>query len=149
MFVRVPDLPVFAMAKERGYLNVALSPTHHLLKRLAGVAGDRVTIDSSGVQVNGVLLANSAPLKVDGAGRRLAAFAAKDHFIGPGEVLLMSDYSPASFDSRYFGPLPASAIESVATPILTGDLIRKQKENIKWTVKGLAAVLAPSLQPER
>jgi type IV secretory pathway protease TraF len=42
------------MAKERGYLNVAFSPTPHLLKRLVGVAGDRVTIDSAGVAINGI-----------------------------------------------------------------------------------------------
>jgi hypothetical protein len=37
----------------------------------------------------------------------------------PGEVLLMSDYNPQSFDSRYFGPIEETAIESVVTPVLT------------------------------
>jgi conjugative transfer signal peptidase TraF len=82
VLVSVPDLPVFAMARDRGYLNVAYSPSPRLLKRLVGVAGDRVTIDSYGVQVNGIRVANSAPLKVDGAGRSLEAFAVKDHFLG-------------------------------------------------------------------
>jgi len=119
VFVKPPALPFFALAKERGYLNVAYSAAPHLLKRLAGVAGDRVTIDSTGVQVNGICLVNSAPRNSDGAGRPLKAYLLKDHILGPDEVLLMSDYNPASFDSRYFGPLQATTIESVITPLLT------------------------------
>ena len=95
------------------------SPTPHLLKRLAGMASDRVTIDSSGVEVNGIRLANSAPRNRDGACRPLQPYLLKDYILGPGEVLLMSDYSPDSFDSRYFGPLQAATIESVMKPLLT------------------------------
>jgi conjugative transfer signal peptidase TraF len=119
VFVTPPPMPLFTMAKERGYLNVAYSPTPHLVKRLAGIAGDRVTIDSAGVQVNGIRLENSAPCNCDGAGRPLQACLLKDHILGPDEVLLMSDYNPASFDSRYFGPLQATTIESVIIPLLT------------------------------
>jgi len=119
VFLNPPALPVFALARERGYLNVAYSAAPHLLKRLAGVAGDRVTIDSAGVHVNGIRLANSAPCNCDGAGRPLQACLLKDHILGPDEVLLMSDYNPASFDSRYFGPLQATTIESVIIPLLT------------------------------
>ena len=119
VFVNPPPLPLFTLAKERGYLNVAYSPTPHLVKRLAGVAGDRVTIDSAGVEVNGIRLANSTPSNCDGAGRPLQPYVLKDHILGPGEVLLMSDYNPASFDSRYFGPLQATTIESVIKPLLT------------------------------
>jgi conjugative transfer signal peptidase TraF len=114
-----PSLPLFTLAKERGYLNIAYSPAPHLLKRVAGVGGDRVTIDSAGVEVNGIRLANSAPRNCDGAGRPLQPYLLKDYILGPGEVLLMSDYSPASFDARYFGPLQATTIESVITPLLT------------------------------
>ena len=104
VFVNPPPLPLFTLAKEREYLNIAYSPTPHLVKRLAGVAGDRVTIDSTGVEVNGSRLANSAPCNFDGAGQPLQPYLLKDYILGPGEVLLMSDYNPASFDSRYFGP---------------------------------------------
>jgi conjugative transfer signal peptidase TraF len=114
-----PAMPIFSLAKDRGYLNVAYSPTPHLLKRLAGVAGDRVTINSAGVEVNGIRLANSAPRNYDGAGRPLKPYLLKDYVLGPDEVLFMSDYSPESFDARYFGPLKATTIESVITPLLT------------------------------
>ena len=121
VFVDPPAMPLFILAKERGYLNVAYSPTPHLVKRLAGVVGDRVTIDSVGVSVNGIRLANSAPYNCDGAGRPLQACLLKDHILGPDEVLLMSDYNPASFDSRYFGPLQTTTIEFVIKPLLTWD----------------------------
>jgi type IV secretory pathway protease TraF len=85
VFVNPPALPIFALARERGYLNVAYS----------------------------------APCNCDGAGRPLQACLLKDHILGPDEVLLMSDYNPASFDSRYFGPLQATTIESVIIPLLT------------------------------
>jgi len=119
VFVDLPALPVFEMAKARGYFNVAYSPAGHLMKRLAATGGDRVTIEASGVEVNGIRLANSAPLPCDGAGRPLQPYALKDRILGPDEVLLMSDYNPASFDSRYFGPLNAKTIESVVRPLLT------------------------------
>jgi len=119
VFVNIPTTPIFVMAGERGYLNVAYSPTPHLLKRLVGVAGDRVTIDSEGVEVNGVRLTNSTPLFFDKGGRPLQPCLLKNYILGPDEVLLMSDYNPSSFDSRYFGPLQATAIESVMRPIIT------------------------------
>ena len=119
VLVDIPSLPMFGMAKARGYLNVAYSPTLHLIKRMAGVAGDRVTINSEGVEVNGNRLANSAPLARDGAGRPLHPYLLNNSILGPGEVLLMSDYNPASFDSRYFGPLHATAIQAVVKPLLT------------------------------
>ena len=121
VFVNPPGCPLFTLAKERGYLGAGYSAAGcgYLIKRLAGVAGDRVTIDSTGVVVNGVRLVNSAPCNCDGTGRPLQPYALKDHILGPDEVLLMSDYSPESFDSRYFGPLEATTIESVITPLLT------------------------------
>jgi conjugative transfer signal peptidase TraF len=114
-----PTQALFTMAKTRGYLNVAYSPASHLLKRLAGVAGDRVTIDWAGVEVNGTRLVNSAPHNCDGAGRPLQPYLLKDYILNSGEVLLMSDYSPESFDARYFGPLQAANIQCVITPLLT------------------------------
>jgi conjugative transfer signal peptidase TraF len=119
VFVATPDLPVFAMAKERGYLDVAYSPTPHILKKLVAVSGDRVTITAAGVDVNGIRLVNSAPMNRDGAGRPLVPYPLKDYDLLPGEVLLMSDYNPASFDSRYFGPVRAMEIEAVVKPLLT------------------------------
>ena len=35
------------------------------------------------------------------------------------ELFLLSDTNPASFDSRYFGPIDASAVLGIATPLWT------------------------------
>jgi conjugative transfer signal peptidase TraF len=118
VLVDIPALPVLEMAKERGYLNVAYSPVERIMKRLVAVAGDRVTIDTTGVQVNRIRLANSAPLPCDGVGRPLQA-CVLNRILEPNEVLLMSDYNPASFDSRYFGPIEATSIELAVRPVLT------------------------------
>ena len=88
VFVALPSSLVLDMARESGYLNVAYCLVNHLLKRLAGVPGDRVTIDAAGVEVNGIHLANSSPLPCDAAGRPLQAFLLKDRILAPGEVLL-------------------------------------------------------------
>src|SRR6202022_966436 len=96
VFVNPPALPVFTLAKARHYLDVGYSPAGALIKRLAGVAGDRVTIGSAGVEVNGIRLANSAPCDHDGSGRPLQPYLLEDYILGPSEVLLMSDYNAAS-----------------------------------------------------
>ena len=47
VFVNPPALPIFTLAKERGYLNVAYSAASHLLKRLAAAA-DNLRIEFGG-----------------------------------------------------------------------------------------------------
>jgi conjugative transfer signal peptidase TraF len=121
VFALPPAQPIFTLAKERGYLAAGPSPagTCALIKQVAAVGGDRVTIDAEGVRINGVLLKNSAPRPADKAGRPMRAYELSDYTLGSEEVLLMSDYSPASFDGRYFGPLSRTTIQSVIVPIIT------------------------------
>jgi conjugative transfer signal peptidase TraF len=121
VFADPPPEPIFALAKARGYLGAGYGPAgcEPLIKRISAATGDHVTINAQGVEVNGVRLANSRPCVSDAAGRPLQPHFLKDYVLGRDEVLLMSEYSAASFDSRYFGPLSATTIESVITPILT------------------------------
>ena len=107
VFVDPPASLIFELARNRGYLDAGYSPagTCSLIKRLAATAGDRVTINGAGVEVNGVRLPNSEPCVADAAGRPLKHYVLTDYILRPGEILLMSDYSAASFDARYFGPL--------------------------------------------
>jgi conjugative transfer signal peptidase TraF len=121
VFVDPPASPIFELARNRGYLDAGYSPVGScaLIKRLAATVGDRVTIDGAGVEVNGVRLANSKPCVADAAGRPLKPYVLTDYILGPGEILLMSDYSAASFDARYFGPLSITQIRSVVTPLVT------------------------------
>jgi conjugative transfer signal peptidase TraF len=121
VFVLPPAAPIFKLAKERGYLPAGPSPagTCGLIKQVAALSGDRVTIGVQGVQVNGVLLKNSAPRPADEAGRPLSAYELSDYALRSEEVLLMSEYNPASFDGRYFGPLSKTTIQSVIVPVIT------------------------------
>ena len=97
VFVDPPSLPLFALAKERGYLGAGFSPAgcSALIKRLAGVAGDRVTIDASGVEVNGIRLANSVPLQLRRGRPALTTISAQGSHSwpgrGPAHVRVQSD----------------------------------------------------------
>lgn len=73
-------------------------------KRLAAVPGDTVVLDSVGVSVGGVRLANSAPLFYDRIGQPLYPRVGR-YVLGPGEFWLFSGRVPTSIDSRYVGPV--------------------------------------------
>ena len=74
------------------------------------VEGDVVTIDARGVSVNGEWLPNSRPRKTDGQGRAMPKVMLDAYRLRAGEILLMSEYSLASFDARYFGIQSAAGI---------------------------------------
>jgi conjugative transfer signal peptidase TraF len=117
---RPPDEAVFDEALARGYIgNGGFTHYEMMLKRLVAVGGDVISIGPEGVTVNGRLLANSKPQPVDLGGRPMPAWHLKDYRLDPGEVLLMSDYSPISFDGRYFGPIPRAQIQAVVRPVWT------------------------------
>ena len=80
--------------------------------------GDHVEATEAGISVNGTLLANSKPLAADLSGRPLTPLASGSFQLPEGSILLVSSFNPQSFDSRYFGPLPISAVQSLAHPVL-------------------------------
>ena len=83
------------------------------------MAGDKISIGTAGVWVNGRLLANSAQLPSDRDGRALPQLHLDEYVLSPGELLTMSTYNPRSFDGRYFGPIQRENILSVVEPLLT------------------------------
>ncbi|MGC8493472.1 MAG: conjugative transfer signal peptidase TraF [Syntrophobacteraceae bacterium] len=115
-----PKTPAIDMAVKRGYLAPGSCPGGCLpmLKKVFGMPGDRVVITKDGVTVNGRLVRNSKLDTLDPAGRRLPRFR-MDRTLSPGQVFLMSDYNPRSFDARYFGPIRGSNIISVVRPLFT------------------------------
>jgi conjugative transfer signal peptidase TraF len=121
VMVRPPCSAIFDQAKARGYIGAGFGPGEYqfLIKRMVATAGDDVTIDSSGVYVDGRLLENSRPQTVDGAGRPMQQCSLTRYHLSGSEILLMSDYNPQSFDSRYFGPIDGQQIQSVVVPVLT------------------------------
>jgi conjugative transfer signal peptidase TraF len=110
VLVDVPvDRPVFQMAKTRGYLFGSLdrSGVVPILKRVVAVHGDFVEV-ARAVRVNGIELANSVVQSEDSAGRPMPVVSGG--VVPDGQVWLMSDENRRSFDSRYFGPVPAELI---------------------------------------
>ena len=99
-----PDTEVFRMAVDRGYIHKDwLWGNMPLLKRVVAIAGDSATINSRGVTVNGTYLPNSRQATKDDYARPLPNITVKNYRLQAGEILLMSEYSPWSFDGRYCG----------------------------------------------
>ncbi len=85
-----------------------------LLKPVAAVAPEKVCVINGVVRIDGQPVA--AVLHVDGRGRPLHAW---NHCrrLHAGEVFLLSTSNPASYDSRYFGPVRTSSVLGIAHPI--------------------------------
>jgi conjugative transfer signal peptidase TraF len=115
-----PGSSVANYAMARRYLNPGRCPSGSvpLIKRLAAAGGDQVTIGPAGVIVDGRVLKNSRPMARDGLGRPLPQLRLSV-ILAAGQVLLMSDYEAASFDSRYFGPLDGAGVLRAMRPVLT------------------------------
>jgi type IV secretory pathway protease TraF len=62
---------------------------------------------------------NSAPLRRDDRGRPLWDGRPAGGRLGPHQLLALSAYNPASYDSRYFGPLDDRAVLARVAPVLT------------------------------
>lgn len=113
-----PNTPVFQTALTRHYLSWGLYPggLGSLLKPVAAIAGDEVTITTEGIAVNGTPLPNSKAPTQDSMGRPLEPVKTGTYTVQPGTVWLASNYAH-SFDSRYFGPMPTKNILGIAKPI--------------------------------
>jgi len=110
-------LPVFAarLAAERGYLPAGVP----LVKPIAAGDGDHVCVRHGIVRINGRVVART--LARDSRGRPLAAWPGC-RLLMRGEWFLLSAEHPASFDSRYFGPVPGTAALGVAVPVWVWDV---------------------------
>lgn len=119
VFVCPPQAPAFALALERGYLRRGLCPgwMSPLIKTVVATQGQRVEIDGA-VSVEGTPIVGSEVRHVDAEGRALRPFAGG--IVPPGHLFLHSDFA-GSYDSRYFGPVPAAGLLGLARPVLTLD----------------------------
>lgn len=84
------------------------------VKRIVGLEGDRVCARGSHVRVGAGMAVTR--LAHDRFGRSLPAWNVCRR-LGPGEVFLLMQRAPASFDSRYFGPVPRANIIGKASLI--------------------------------
>ena len=94
----------------RGYLPEGVP----LLKHVAAKVGQQVCRSGAVVRVDGQPVARA--LTSDRRGRALPVWEGC-RILRAGELLLLNPAVPDSLDSRYFGPLPASAVIGRATPL--------------------------------
>ena len=99
-----------ALAAQRSYLPTRIP----LLKRVGAVAPQEVCVIGGSVRIDGV--PSAAVLSADRWGRPLPSWS-QCRRLRPGELFLLSVTNPASFDSRYFGPVSASAVIGIAHPV--------------------------------
>lgn len=112
VLVRLPA-GVATFAAQRGYLPKGVP----ILKRIGAVAPQSVCVRERIVSIDSADVATM--LAHDSRHRPLQPWG-QCRVLEDGELFLLSDVHPASFDSRYFGPINASAVLGTARPIWTG-----------------------------
>lgn len=112
-----PQSGAFAIALERGYLHPGLCPGRFspLIKMVVATPGQQFEI-ASAITINGTPLAGSEVRETDPEGRPLLPHIGG--VVPPGHLFLHSEFA-GSYDSRYFGPVPATGVLGLARPILT------------------------------
>jgi conjugative transfer signal peptidase TraF len=98
------------LAAERGYVPATVP----LVKRVAALRGEMVCAVGHSITIDGRHVADQ--LLVDRLGRALPAWSGC-RTLDQGEVFLLVEGVPDSFDGRYFGPVAMSAIIGKLTPL--------------------------------
>lgn len=116
LFICPPETAAFALALERGYVRRGLCPgwMSPLIKTVVAVAGQRIAIGPS-ILIDGRTLNHSDIHAADAEGRVLPR--SLGGIVPADQVFLHSDFA-GSYDSRYFGPIPADGILGLAQPLL-------------------------------
>lgn len=117
VFICPPVLNVMRKARARGYLRPGLCAGGFapLIKTVVAVPGQSIEIDGT-VHIDGAPLPHSNIAVVDGQGREMRAHTSG---IVPQKMVFLHSAFPGSFDSRYFGPLPADHILGLAREVWT------------------------------
>jgi conjugative transfer signal peptidase TraF len=109
-------------AFERGYLargagcGDGIEPVG---KRIGALAGDAIKVAPDYVAINERPLPNSASRTRDSRGRNVPHVVFGTYAVSGGEVWLFGEADPRSWDSRYFGPVPTSAVRAELKPVIT------------------------------
>ena len=111
--VQPPDL-LAAFLDLNGYLPIGVP----MLKRVLALPGQTVCRNGLKIAVDGVDVGEAR--ERDGRNRPLPVWHGC-RMIADGDVFVMNWQSADSLDSRYFGPLPASAVIGRAVPVWTDE----------------------------
>ena len=87
-----------------------------IAKIVAGLPGDHVISDKDGLRINGQLVAERNPISLTNLTAKGKKALDIDKVLQEGEVLVIGKL-PRSFDSRYWGVLPAKYIDRRIVPL--------------------------------
>jgi conjugative transfer signal peptidase TraF len=110
------------IARERRYLSAGIfcpDGVQPIVKAVLAVPGDTVVVTPHGFMVDGVLVPNTRALQEDSRGRPLQPVSPGRYPVRAGTVWLFSSSVPNSYDSRYYGPIPRSALRRRYHPLWT------------------------------
>ncbi len=97
-----------------------------LIKPVVAWPGDTVETTPQGVIVNGVALTNTLLLKQDSTGHAIHPYPFGTYRVQEGQLWAVSSFSPRSFDSRYFGPIPLRSVHMWIRPMLVEKTYRAE-----------------------
>ncbi len=123
-----PQLAAFSLTQKMDYpvVGPCASGAAPLVKVLAAVPGDVVAVNERALLVNGKPWPMSRIRSIDARGRRVTMRLAPGAFrLAPAHVLLLGLH-PDSWDGRYFGALPSSAVTGRWIPLL----VARQKDRL-------------------
>ena len=113
------DRQSFKLAKNRGYIDHGLycNGYGYLMKKVAAVSGDILSVTNEGVFVNQMLIPYSKPKLQDGMNRPLPQWQVINYQLKENEIMTMTSQSEWSFDGRYYGLVHTRQIKGMLTPI--------------------------------
>lgn len=112
LVVARPPEPLADWLDERRYLPKGAP----LIKRVAGLPGQKICRDGLDVSVDGIVMARAR--ERDQLGRPLPVWRGC-FLLHPGQIFLLNWDEPASLDGRYFGAFPIEAVVGRAVPLWT------------------------------
>jgi conjugative transfer signal peptidase TraF len=109
------------LGRDRAYLRRGSCPqdSQELIKEIAAVPGDTVSLSPSGLKVNGHPIPGTVLREVDASGRALPHPPFGENIVSPDYLWVLGLSRCLSWDSRYFGPVPVNHVRATAIPILT------------------------------
>jgi conjugative transfer signal peptidase TraF len=111
VLVRTPAA-VRDLAARRGYVPANVP----LVKRIGAASGDVVCATGGMITIDAHVVAHR--LQTDSVGRVLPSWSGCLR-LADNDVFLLMTGAPASFDSRYFGPVPRASILGKLVPLWT------------------------------